>query len=99
MTQRGRIEYRRNGGTCNIDFVDNSAGVDCSDHEVNIKILLADLLKRGELKQDEGDQLLMDMTDEVAASVLSHIYLQTQAISLAEDDVLTRRSEYRRFIN
>jgi len=99
MTQRGRIEYSRNGGTCNTDFVDNSAGVDCSDHEVNIKILLADLLKRGELKQDERDQLLMGMTDEVAASVLSHNYLQTQAISLAEDDVLARSSEYRRFIN
>ncbi|WP_339615021.1 NAD-glutamate dehydrogenase [uncultured Gilvimarinus sp.] len=99
MTQRGRVEFCRNGGACNTDFIDNSAGVDCSDHEVNIKILLADLLKRGELQESNRDELLEAMTEEVAASVLAHNYQQTQAISLAEGDVLERSSEYRRFIN
>ncbi|WP_049721556.1 NAD-glutamate dehydrogenase [Gilvimarinus polysaccharolyticus] len=99
MTQRGRIEFCRNGGACNTDFIDNSAGVDCSDHEVNIKILLADLLKRGELEPARRGDLLVAMTDEVAASVLTHNYHQTQAISLAQVDVLQRSAEYRRFIN
>ena len=99
MTQRGRVEFCAKGGACNTDFIDNSAGVDCSDHEVNIKILLADLLKRGELEQERRDDLLVSMTDEVAASVLTHNYHQTQAISLAEDDALARSAEYRRFIN
>ncbi|WP_052481051.1 NAD-glutamate dehydrogenase [Gilvimarinus agarilyticus] len=99
MTQRGRIEFCANGGACNTDFIDNSAGVDCSDHEVNIKILLADVLKRGELEQERRDQLLESMTDAVADSVLTHNYHQTQAISLAEDDVLSRGAEYRRFIS
>jgi glutamate dehydrogenase len=99
MTQRGRVEFCRNGGACNTDFVDNAAGVDCSDHEVNIKILLTDLLKRGELQQSKRSDLLESMTDEVAESVLTHNYHQTQAISLAEDDALERGAEYRRFIN
>ena len=70
LTQRGRIEYARAGGKVNTDAIDNSAGVDCSDHEVNIKILLDRLVARGELPAAERTPLLAAMTDEVAALVL-----------------------------
>ncbi len=70
LTQRGRIEYARAGGKVNMDAIDNSAGVDCSDHEVNIKILLDQLVARGELAAAERNPLLVAMTDEVAALVL-----------------------------
>ncbi|HEY8533508.1 MAG TPA: NAD-glutamate dehydrogenase, partial [Micromonospora sp.] len=66
FTQRGRIEFARNGGKINTDALDNSAGVDSSDHEVNIKILLEQAIARGELSQDERVPLLESMTDEVA---------------------------------
>ena len=65
MTQRGRIEAALNGVLLNTDFIDNSAGVDTSDHEVNIKILLNDAVKRGELTYDSRNELLRSMTDEV----------------------------------
>jgi glutamate dehydrogenase len=84
MTQKARIEFGRKGGRCNTDFIDNSAGVDCSDKEVNIKILLADVLAQKKLNREERNDLLAEMTDEVSAIVLSDNYLQTQAISLAE---------------
>ncbi len=71
-TQRGRIQYARAGGRINTDFIDNSAGVDTSDHEVNIKILLADLVHDGRLTPDERDALLPEMTDDVAGLVLAH---------------------------
>src|SRR3546814_10228356 len=61
-----RIEYGAAGGRCNTDFIDNSAGVDCSDHEVNIKILLGDAVKTGKLTRKERDRLLEKMTDDVA---------------------------------
>ena len=82
LTQRGRIEYALNGGMINTDFIDNSAGVDCSDHEVNIKILLNLATKSGRLSMDARNQLLESMTDEVSALVLRSNTLQTQAISL-----------------
>ncbi|MBO6783903.1 MAG: NAD-glutamate dehydrogenase, partial [Alphaproteobacteria bacterium] len=84
LTQRGRIEYARHGGRLNTDFIDNSAGVDCSDHEVNIKIALADAVASGDLTVKQRDRLLENMTDEVARLVLNDNYLQTQAISQAE---------------
>ncbi|RMF17385.1 MAG: NAD-glutamate dehydrogenase, partial [Alphaproteobacteria bacterium] len=84
MTQRARIEFARAGGRLNTDFIDNSAGVDCSDKEVNIKILLADAVRHGRLDMAARNALLVEMTDEVARIVLSDNYLQTQAISLAE---------------
>jgi glutamate dehydrogenase len=84
VTQRGRIEYARGGGRLNTDFIDNSAGVDCSDHEVNIKIALADVMAGGKMGLDARDALLEKMTDEVAQLVLNDNYLQTQAISQAE---------------
>ncbi|HXV92632.1 MAG TPA: NAD-glutamate dehydrogenase, partial [Pseudonocardia sp.] len=71
LTQRGRIEYARHGGKINTDAIDNSAGVDCSDHEVNIKILLDRLVRAGELDRPARDTLLEEMTDEVAELVLA----------------------------
>ncbi|WP_240770343.1 NAD-glutamate dehydrogenase [Nocardioides sp. GY 10127] len=70
LTQAGRIEYARAGGRINTDFIDNSAGVDTSDHEVNIKILLDRVVRAGDLTGKQRNQLLASMTDEVAALVL-----------------------------
>ncbi|MDR1513916.1 MAG: NAD-glutamate dehydrogenase, partial [Propionibacteriaceae bacterium] len=71
-TQLGRIEYARAGGKINADFIDNSAGVDTSDHEVNIKILLADAIAAGRLTPARRDELLEAVTDDVARHVLAH---------------------------
>ncbi len=84
VSQRGRIEYALNGGRLNTDFVDNSAGVDCSDHEVNIKILLNSLPKRAGLTLAKRNKLLASMTEEVAELVLRDNYLQSQALSMLE---------------
>jgi len=81
VTQRGRIEYALRGGRCYTDFIDNSGGVDCSDHEVNIKILLNGEVTAGRLEQDERNRLLEEMADEVAKLVLRDNYLQTQALA------------------
>jgi glutamate dehydrogenase len=89
LTQRGRIEYalkggpEGQGGRINTDAIDNVAGVNCSDHEVNIKILLDASVARGELGQDERNQLLVEMTDAVAEHVLQASYTQAQTLSLA----------------
>ena len=84
VTQLGRIEYALSGGRLNTDAIDNSAGVDCSDHEVNIKILLRAVLDDGEMTEKQRDRLLVDMTDDVAEHVLMDNYLQTQALTAAE---------------
>ena len=68
LTQAGRIEYARKGGRINTDFIDNSAGVDTSDHEVNIKILLDRVVRDGDLTEKQRNKLLAEMTDEVAAA-------------------------------
>ena len=81
FTQAGRIEYARNGGRINTDAIDNSAGVDCSDHEVNIKILLDAVVAEGELTERQRGRLLAEMTEEVGDLVLRDNYLQTQALS------------------
>ncbi|MBV1901593.1 MAG: NAD-glutamate dehydrogenase, partial [Kordiimonadaceae bacterium] len=91
MTQRSRIEYAQEGGRSNTDFIDNSAGVDCSDKEVNIKILLREAVSKGKLNREERNILLESMTDEVSDIVLSDNYLQTQAISLAEAQAVSAR--------
>jgi glutamate dehydrogenase len=89
LTQRGRIEYALSGGPegkggmINTDAIDNVAGVNCSDHEVNIKILLDGLVADGEMTEDERNELLVEMTDAVAERVLYGSYTQTQAMSLA----------------
>lgn len=82
MTQRARVEYSFNGGRCNTDSIDNSAGVDCSDHEVNIKILLGNVEAAGDMTRKQRNELLESMTDEVADLVLRDNYLQTQAITV-----------------
>ncbi len=84
FTQRGRIEYARTGGRINTDAIDNSAGVDCSDHEVNIKIALGGAVASKKLTLANRDALLKDMTSEVGELVLVDNRLQTQAISIAE---------------
>ncbi|HEY3637876.1 MAG TPA: NAD-glutamate dehydrogenase [Rhizomicrobium sp.] len=84
LTQLGRVEYATKGGRINTDAIDNSAGVDTSDHEVNLKILFSGPLRRGELSSEERDELLTAMTDDVAAHVLSDNYDQTLALSVAE---------------
>ncbi|MDX1900893.1 MAG: NAD-glutamate dehydrogenase [Gammaproteobacteria bacterium] len=82
LTQLGRVEYSLAGGILYTDFIDNSAGVDCSDHEVNIKILLNRLVTAGEMTLAERNTLLEQMTDEVASLVLNDNYEQTQMLSL-----------------
>jgi glutamate dehydrogenase len=84
LTQRGRIEYALAGGKVNSDAIDNSGGVDCSDHEVNIKILLNRVVMAGDMTGKQRDKLLEQMTDEVATLVLRNNYLQTQALTVAE---------------
>lgn len=82
-TQAGRVEYARSGGKINTDFIDNSAGVDTSDHEVNIKILLDAQVRTGQLSEAERDELLASVTGEVAELVLSHNISQNQALAAA----------------
>ena len=84
FTQAGRIAYARAGGRIDTDAIDNSAGVDTSDHEVNIKILTGAAERAGRLKRAARDKLLQSMTDEVAAHVLAHNFDQTLALSLQE---------------
>jgi glutamate dehydrogenase len=83
FTQLGRVEYALKGGRINTDAIDNSAGVDCSDHEVNIKILLGAALRAGRLARQARDDLLAAMTGDVAALVLRDNYFQTQSLSVA----------------
>ncbi|WND03823.1 NAD-glutamate dehydrogenase [Temperatibacter marinus] len=94
MTHKARIELSKLGGRLNADFIDNSAGVDCSDKEVNIKILLADVLENGKMNRDERDTLLVEMTDEVSDIVLTDNYLQTQAISVTEAYATEQRDSH-----
>ena len=82
FTQLGRVEYAQIGGRLYTDAIDNSAGVDCSDHEVNIKILLNTVVNEGELTEKQRNKLLADMTDEVAQLVLQDNYYQTQSLSV-----------------
>lgn len=84
VTQAARIAFAAKGGRINADFIDNSAGVDCSDNEVNIKIALNREMAEGRLAQDVRDKLLVDMTDNVAALVLEDNRLQALALSIAE---------------
>jgi glutamate dehydrogenase len=85
-TQAGRIAFARGGGKINTDAIDNSAGVDTSDHEVNIKILTGVLERAGKLDRPARNKLLASMTDEVGAHVLAHNYDQTLGLSLQEQN-------------
>ena len=98
MTQLGRVEFGLVGGATNTDFIDNAAGVDCSDHEVNIKILLNDAVQAGDMTEKQRNLLLGSMTDEVGQLVLGNNYKQTQALSLAANRAYERIAEYRRLM-
>ena len=98
MTQLGRVEFGLNGGATNTDFIDNAGGVDCSDHEVNIKILLNEVVHAGDMTEKQRNQLLGSMTDEVGALVLGNNYKQTQALSLAARRARERIAEYKRLM-
>ena len=99
LTQRGRMEAAARGVRVNTDFIDNAGGVNCSDHEVNIKILVDEVVKRGDMTDKQRNQLLADMTEEVSDLVLLDNYRQTQALDLAE--LLSRQGigPFRRFIS
>ncbi|MGE0119374.1 MAG: NAD-glutamate dehydrogenase [Dongiaceae bacterium] len=84
FTQRGRIEYALAGGRINTDAVDNSAGVDTSDHEVNIKILLNETVAAGDMTRKQRDRLLGELTEDVAALVLRDNYLQSQCLTITQ---------------
>ena len=86
LTQRGRIEFARNGGKINTDAIDNSAGVDCSDHEVNIKILLDRLVADGTVDGEARNALLVEMTDEVSALVLADNRTQNAVLGVSRGD-------------
>ena len=98
VTQRGRVEYALAGGLIYTDSIDNSAGVNCSDKEVNIKILLSQLVKAGRLSNKERNQLLTEMTDEVAQKCLFNNYRQTQIIDSIEQHAALNMYQHARFM-
>ncbi|MEE9451854.1 MAG: NAD-glutamate dehydrogenase, partial [Gammaproteobacteria bacterium] len=99
VTQLARIEYVLNGGLAYTDFIDNSGGVDCSDHEVNIKILLNDIIENGDMTEKQRNILLAEMTDEVGDLVLHSNYKQAQAISIAANFSAANNELYVRYID
>ena len=98
VTQRGRIEFALAGGSVNTDAIDNSGGVDCSDREVNIKILLDAVVEAGDLTEKQRNELLVEMTDEVAALVLQDNYEQSETLSLAEANAASMVDVHQRFL-
>ncbi|NAW68784.1 NAD-glutamate dehydrogenase [Vibrio sp. V30_P3S12P165] len=99
MTQLGRVEYALSGGRVNTDFVDNVGGVDCSDNEVNIKILLNSLVAHDDLTVKQRNQLLESMEDEVGQIVIQDAYTQAESISVTEFLGLETVKEQIRFIH
>lgn len=98
-TQLGRIEYMQHGGRANADFIDNAGGVNCSDNEVNIKILLNGVMSEGGLTEKRRNNLLASMTDEVSEIVIKDNYRQTQSISITESRAPSMVKEHMRFIH
>ena len=98
LTQRARVEFARTGGAATSDFIDNCAGVSCSDHEVNIKVALNQAVVDGELTVKQRNTLLAAMTDEVAELVLTGSHRQVQSLALAEEHAGLRAPEYLRFM-
>jgi glutamate dehydrogenase len=98
LSQRGRVEYALAGGRVNTDFIDNSGGVNTSDVEVNIKILLNPLMQAGKITRGKRNKLLARMTKEVAGLVLRNNYLQSLAISTLELQSAARLSEYQHLV-
>ena len=98
LTQRARVEFSMHGGRINTDFIDNSGGVDSSDREVNIKILLSLVTKQTNMPREKRNELLASMTDDVANLVLRNNYLQTQSISMSEMSSAERLDEFAKLI-
>ncbi|WED44403.1 NAD-glutamate dehydrogenase [Legionella cardiaca] len=99
LTQLARVEYAVNGGLIYTDFIDNSAGVNCSDKEVNIKILLNSIVSSGDLTEKQRNELLSEMTDEVAALVLRDNFAQPRAISLTATQAAGSVELHSRYMN
>ncbi|WP_327274891.1 NAD-glutamate dehydrogenase [Streptomyces sp. NBC_01224] len=97
-TQLGRIEFARNGGRINTDAIDNSAGVDTSDHEVNIKILLNGLVRDGDMTVKQRNKLLAEMTDEIGRLVLRNNYAQNVALANATVQAPSLLHAHQRFM-
>jgi glutamate dehydrogenase len=98
LTQRARVEYALAGGLVYTDAIDNSAGVDCSDHEVNLKILFGSLVRSGQLGIDERNALLESMTDEVGELVLDDNRAQTLALAIARRQALPMVNVHARYL-
>ena len=98
LTQAARVEYSLHGGLANTDFIDNSAGVDTSDHEVNIKILLADAIRCGALAAADRHALLTEMTDEVGTLVLRHNYRQNMTLATARSQAASMLHVHARYL-
>ncbi|HUH15052.1 MAG TPA: NAD-glutamate dehydrogenase [Gaiellaceae bacterium] len=98
FTQRARIAYARGRGRIYMDAIDNSAGVDCSDHEVNIKVLLDTVVAEGNLTGEQRNAILAEMTDEVAALVLRDNYEQTQAIASSTAQAASMAEVHERYV-
>jgi glutamate dehydrogenase len=99
LTQLARVEYAINGGLIYTDAIDNSAGVDCSDHEVNIKILLDQLVRDGELTVRQRNELLVEMTDEVTRLVLDDNRAQTLALMIARTQARSMVNVHARYLD
>jgi len=99
LTQLARVEYALNGGLIYTDFIDNSAGVSCSDKEVKSKILLNSIVTAGDLTFKQRNELLGEMTDEVAQLVLRENYLQTRSINLSVSQAVRSVELQSRYIN
>ncbi len=95
LTQRARVEYALNGGRLNTDALDNAAGVDMSDHEVNLKIFVDSAVQAGSLDEAARNHLLREVTDDVAAAVLRDTYLQSLAVSLDQQRAIKHATEFR----
>ncbi len=98
LTQKGRIEFARRGGLINTDAIDNSGGVDSSDHEVNIKILLGGVVGAGDMTEKQRNTLLAEMTDEVAELVLRHNRGQSNILSLSNRIARSRLNDHQRLM-
>src|SRR5581483_9114415 len=98
FTQRARVAYALHGGRIFMDAIDNSAGVDCSDHEVNLKILLGALVDKDRLTTEQRNELLHDVTDDVAALVLRDNYDQAQAVSISRAQASSMIEVHERYI-
>ena len=99
FTQLGRIEAAKAGTRINTDFIDNAGGVNCSDHEVNIKILLQEVMQAGDLTLKQRNELLVEMTSEVSRLVLRDNYTQSQALAIAELNSRNDLTTYQNLIN